>query len=159
MPIDRRTLLVAAVGGSVLGLSGCGRLAVLTDTKGRALSEAAESVEGVESAAIRFRREAEFRPYAVGDILLTATDRAGVLAGYQRALRAVITAIHDDIRPDGALVVERVEGVGSSIAGRPGLRVGPKDLGIRGRWESDFNGNPRRGLIYASTCYEHFGLS
>lgn len=158
--INRRALLAVAVGGVAVGLSGCDRISRLTDTKGRLLSREAGRVEGVESAEIRVKREAEFRPYAIGTISLDAADRAGVLAGYERAMRAVITIIHDNADFNGgSIVVERIEGVGASTPDQSRVRVTLKDLGIRGRRETDFTGKPRRGLIYAASCYDHFGLS
>ena len=74
-------------------------------------------------------------------------------------MRSVVTLIHDDTDFSDGMVIEGIKGVGTPAGEGPGERVTLQDLGIRGRWERDFLGKPRRRLITAKTCYDHFGLT
>lgn len=129
-------------------LSGCGverrRLVAATE-------EAATGVEGVTDVALEMRDGANFERLLHGTVSLAATDRATGLAGFDEAMRAIVTVIHSELEDQEARSL-RVGGITGVLDG--GEELTPMEL------DPDMSiPNPRLDRVTAGSFYEKYGLS
>lgn len=146
--VSRRGLLGGALAGAAAMLSGCGRgRAQLVET----IEEATASAPGVTEVALEMDGGANFETLLRGTVSLEGEDRAGGIAVFDEAMRAIITVVHEELdKPEAeSLRVGWITGVLAS-----GEEITPMDLG-----PEILAANPRRDRITARAFYSKYGLS